>query len=272
MPNCGARFWFLSNLLLMSLLLTSPALAQVPKLIRYQGQVVDSQGVPLEGPYSLHFRLYDAQTGGTVVWEETQANVPVTKGQFSILLGQVTPLTTMQWDQPCWLSIQVNTDSELSPRQQITSVPLAIRAETAEIVKTSGITDDTNQLMPSGAIILWTGSACPASYTRLSALDGKFLVGGATYQAAAGGSNTHTHSAGTYASQNHTHSVPYSGWTSNGSGADMSLLAMGKGGEAYARPTTNNVSGSGGALPITGTSGTADSRPEFATVLLCQKD
>ncbi len=109
-----------------------PAFAQVPKLIRYQGQVVDSQGVPLEGPYSLHFRLYNAQTGGTVVWEETQANIPITKGQFSILLGQVTPLTAMQWDQPCWLSVQVNAESELAPRQQITSVPLAIRSEMAE--------------------------------------------------------------------------------------------------------------------------------------------
>ena len=33
---------------------------------------------------------------------------------------------------PLWISIQVGTDPELSPRQQITSVPLAIRAERAE--------------------------------------------------------------------------------------------------------------------------------------------
>ena len=45
------------GLLLTSLLLSSPeASAQVPKLIRYQGQAVDSAGVPLEGPYTLTFR------------------------------------------------------------------------------------------------------------------------------------------------------------------------------------------------------------------------
>ena len=34
--------------------------AQVPHLIRYQGQAIDAKGVPLEGPHDLTFRLYDA--------------------------------------------------------------------------------------------------------------------------------------------------------------------------------------------------------------------
>ena len=45
------------------------------------------------------------------------------------------PLRPYVWgkgrSKPLWLSIQVNTDPELSPRQQITSVPLAILAESA---------------------------------------------------------------------------------------------------------------------------------------------
>jgi len=112
-------------------LLSTQVRAAVPHLIRYQGQASDVNGVPLEGPYSLTFRLYDAETLGTVVWQETQATVTLTKGNFSILLGQVTPLT-VDWSVPLWLSIQVGTATELSPRQRITSVPLAIRAEVAE--------------------------------------------------------------------------------------------------------------------------------------------
>ena len=108
------------------------AYAQVPHLIRYQGQAVDSNKVPLEGPYTLTFRLYDAATAGTKLWEEAQTNVSLSKGHFSVLLGQGTPLTAMNWSQPCWLSIQVGAQAELSPRQQFTSVPLALRAETAE--------------------------------------------------------------------------------------------------------------------------------------------
>lgn len=122
------------SLLLTSLLPLRPAFAQVPQLIRYQGQAVDSQGVPLEGPYTLTFRLYDAATAGTLLWQEPQNNVTLSKGHFSVLLGQVTPLTAMDWSKSCWLSIQVGAQPELSPRQQLTSVPLAIRAQTAEQV------------------------------------------------------------------------------------------------------------------------------------------
>ena len=107
--------------------------AQVPALIRFQGQAVDSQGVPLEGPYTLTFRLYDAATAGTKLWEEPQA-VTLSKGHFSVLLGQGTPLTGMSWSQPCWLSIQVGAQAELAPRQQFTAVPIALRADTAEQV------------------------------------------------------------------------------------------------------------------------------------------
>jgi len=108
------------------------AFAEVPRLIRYQGQAVDSQGVPLEGPYNLIFRLYDAETAGTVLWEETQVTVALSKGHFSVLLGSVTPLVSMDWAAPCWLGIQVNAEPELAPRQRITSVPLALRAQQAE--------------------------------------------------------------------------------------------------------------------------------------------
>jgi hypothetical protein len=102
--------------------------AQVPKVMRYQGQAVDSQGVPLEGPYTLTFRLYDAATAGTKLWEEAQANVSLAQGHFSVQLGKTVPLSA-SWATPRWLSVQVNTEAELSPRQEISSVPLAAMAE-----------------------------------------------------------------------------------------------------------------------------------------------
>lgn len=108
------------------------ALAAVPRLIRYQGQVADSQSVPLEGPYTLTFRLYDAATQGATLWEEVQPNIVLTNGRFTVLLGQVTPMTTVDWSKSLWLSTQVGAEPELAPRQPITSVPLAMRAEVAE--------------------------------------------------------------------------------------------------------------------------------------------
>lgn len=255
-------------------LMASVSDAEVPKLIRYQGQAVDSKGVPLEGPYALTFRLYDAETAGTVIWQETQPDVLMSGGNFSVLLGQVQGLQGVDWSRPLWLSVQVNQDAELSPRQRITSVPLAIRAERAEQltvpVTTSTITDDANRLMPSGAIILWTGSACPAGYTRSSALDGKFLVANASYNPAAGGSTTHNHggSTGNHALTlseipSHTHGIRghYNGgsegpnWFPNTSD-----------------PVYTTTESAGGGQGHSHTINAADHRPPYATVLLCQKD
>lgn len=62
-----------------------------PSTIDYQGSVLDSNGNPLAADsnanYNMEFRLYDAQTGGTVVWAEKQL-VTVSKGKFSVRLGE----------------------------------------------------------------------------------------------------------------------------------------------------------------------------------------
>lgn len=248
------------------------ASAQVPRLLRYQGQAVDSNKVPLEGPYQLTFRLYEAATGGSPVWTEVQTSVAIQEGQFSVLLGQVSSMNAIEWAAPGWLSVQVNDEAELTPRQQITSVPLAIRSEVAERlttpVTTSTISDDASRLVPSGAVILWTSTACPTGYTRLSTLDGKFLVSGSAFSAAAGGSNSHTHSAGSFSAASHSHSgttsSPVSGAFSDGGSGDRSYSS--------GSHTHNLTTSASGALPVSGTSAAADSRPEFATVILCQKD
>ena len=247
--------------------------AQVPKLIRYQGQAVDAKGVPLEGPYTLTFRLYDADTAGTKLWEEIQPNVPLTHGAFSVLLGSVSLLTTMSWDKPCWLSVQVNAEPELSPRQQITSVPLAIRAETAEIVKTSGISDDASRLVPSGAIILWDGVSCPAGYTRLSTYDDRFLLASAT-AGTTGGSNTHDHGGSTGSHTltidempRHRHIVSSGG----GGSVDMdSVLDSANPDEGFTGHDFTDYTG--GNAGHTHPTMPADNRPQFKTILLCKKD
>lgn len=253
----------------------SVALAQVPPLIRYQGQAVDSNGVPLEGPYALTFRLYQTETGGTAAWTERQDNVQLLSGHFSVLLGQVTPLSGMDWSLPCWLSVQVNEEPELAPRQRITSVPLALRAETAEQlsvpVTTSTITDDANRLMPTGGIILWDGVSCPAGYVRVSTYDDKFLLGAAT-AGTSGGSATHAHGPGTYAGPSHTHTVPATqavwGMTAASSADNGKMNTLG----GYGRATIDASTSASGTGAVTGTSASTDSRPPFLSILLCKKN
>ena len=137
-------------------LITWPAIAQVPQLIRYQGTLVDSNNVPLEGTYNLTFRLYGAATGGTALWTETQTAVAISRGVFNVLLGQVAPLT-LTFDKDYWLSAQVGTDAEMSPRQRLTSVPYAYRADVADRVQDQppGFQVDTGGTLTDGLIAYW---------------------------------------------------------------------------------------------------------------------
>jgi hypothetical protein len=76
------------------LLLRLPASAQTvvtpPNFIDYQGKALDSSGNPLAPStptnYTMIFRIYNAQTGGSSLWTEQQT-VTVSNGLFSVQLG-----------------------------------------------------------------------------------------------------------------------------------------------------------------------------------------
>ncbi len=114
-----------------------PVHATVPQLITYHGILKNSGGNFLTGTYSLTFRLYTASTGGTAVWTETQSSVSVSSGKFSVQLGSVTALSLAFTDN-YWLSIQVGSDDEMTPRVQLTSAGYAYMAENVTGGKLTG--------------------------------------------------------------------------------------------------------------------------------------
>ena len=114
--------------------------AEIPHLINYQGRLTDTDGSPLEGAYELTFRIYDAESAGSLLWEETHPGVTIQKGIFSIILGSVTDLN-LPFDKPYFLEITVG-DEVMSPRQRITSVGYSLRAETAEEALNADTVDD----------------------------------------------------------------------------------------------------------------------------------
>ncbi len=103
----------------------------VPLLINYQGRLNNASGQPLTGVYDIVFSIYDVDTAGTLLWSETQS-VTVTKGLFNVLLGSQTPLFEDIFLGVNYLGIKVGTDPEMTPRQQMVSVPYAIRAMNAD--------------------------------------------------------------------------------------------------------------------------------------------
>ncbi|MEP7027041.1 MAG: hypothetical protein ABI960_00460 [Candidatus Eisenbacteria bacterium] len=117
--------WFFAPLLF-----APAAQAAVPSTMSYQGRLTDGVGIDVpDGAYALTFRLYDAVTGGALLWTETQANVTVTGGLFSIVLGSTTPLA-VPFDRQYWLGVAVAADPEMTPRSPLTSVPYAMATRT----------------------------------------------------------------------------------------------------------------------------------------------
>jgi len=113
---------------LVSLAFPWDASAAVPKLVTYNGILKNTGGSFLTGTYSMKFRIYSASTGGTVLWTETQSSVSVSSGRFSVQLGGVTALN-LDFGQDYWLSVEIGTDGEMTPRQRLTSVGYAYMAE-----------------------------------------------------------------------------------------------------------------------------------------------
>lgn len=155
-------------LLVGALALSTSALIQaqtVPNRIDYQGRVLDGNGVPLAVAqptnYEMEFRIYDADTGGTVVWAEKQL-VTVTNGQYSVRLGEGQPILNAGNDigsvpqaelqnafngnsRHLGVTVKIpgQTPGEISPRLSFLSAPFALTAaNAANVVQAAGTTSN----------------------------------------------------------------------------------------------------------------------------------
>jgi hypothetical protein len=158
------------------------ATASIPLVITYQGRLADADGTPLDNTnpgLGMTFSLYDTDTGGTPLWTETHANVPVSEGLFSVRLGSINPLSIDLFNGDRWLGVQVGSDPEMTPREHLNSVPYAMQssyaaeadhASEADTVPDGSITNA--KLALEGELELGgdgsTGSTLRGNYTNLN--------------------------------------------------------------------------------------------------------
>jgi len=109
-----------------------------PRLVPFQGRLVDEHGAARNGVFRITFRIYDVPTGGLELWSETHSTVSIMNGQLNVLLGSLTSLDDpgagkppVTFDQPKFLGITIGADTsqEMVPRQQL--VP-SFHARTAD--------------------------------------------------------------------------------------------------------------------------------------------
>jgi len=110
------------------LLLTAlPAAAQVPHLLGFQGRLLRADGTAATGTASVGFGLFDAETGGSAVWQETQT-LGLSDGYYATFLGLATALPDGAFDGARWLEFRVGSET-LAPRQRVGAASFALTAQ-----------------------------------------------------------------------------------------------------------------------------------------------
>jgi len=113
------------------MLLVTPAFAAPPATITYQGYLSDATGAPVNTPIAMTLSLYDVATGGAPIWSEYQSSIQVVNGVYSIQLGSIVPID-LHFDRIYYLGAAVGSDLEMTPRQELSSVPYSFRAMSAD--------------------------------------------------------------------------------------------------------------------------------------------
>jgi len=143
-----------------TLLWSAVAAAQVPNTTGYQGRLLRSDGTAATGTASLTFAIFDAASGGSQLWTETQT-LGLSDGYYATFLGLVTPFDGAFDGGARWLEVRAGSET-LTPRQQIGAAPYALRARSV-----AGGTADVSSLKVGGATVV-DGSGRLAGTARYS--------------------------------------------------------------------------------------------------------
>src|SRR5690606_32294965 len=97
-----------------------------------------------DGNYNIEFKVYDAITGGNLLWTETRTGtdrVRVVNGYFSVTLGSVTAFSSsIDWGEEKFITMNIggtgspSWDGEMTnsgARMILTAVPYAFQADRA---------------------------------------------------------------------------------------------------------------------------------------------
>jgi len=130
----------------------------VPQGINYQGILTSPDpDKPLEGHHKITFHVYDVPVGGVSTWgPQIFESVLLVDGRFNVILGpqdthaQPRSIVDAFSSPGAYLEITVGDGANpILPRQQILSVPYAIKSGTASKVVPDGI---TSEMVADGSI------------------------------------------------------------------------------------------------------------------------
>lgn len=141
----------MKNKLMITLLVLGVAAIAfaVPQYFNYQGILRDSAGDLQTGDFSMTFKIYNVESGGTAAYDSGATTVTVSNGLYNVELPANASIFN---GDAKWLEVTVGSDT-LAPRLKINSVAYAIRAEnavTAESATTADTADNADYATLSG--------------------------------------------------------------------------------------------------------------------------
>src|SRR3990167_1100980 len=188
----------------------------------------------------------------------------------------ISPTQVMGNEDVLFEGLQDGLDTDCIADNAITTAKIAVGGVTSNDILDGTITTadlafsiTQGNILPAGAVFFMVTGNCPAWTSDVSTTYSQLFVRINATQGSLSGSNTHTHTAGTYVGPSHTHSIPYSGWTGeNINGARGEIVGWTT--TSLAAFTANQTSGSGGSGSITGTSTSSNNFPAHVTMKACQ--
>lgn len=155
------------------------------RILSYQGRLTNTSHNPISTPTEMQYRLYDADTGGTLLWSSNTCEIdPDQDGIFNTNLGAGNgdgsdndncggniPESVFTENSNVWLEVEVLTET-LTPRQPIRTVAYALNAATLQGLPPAEVATHSTILMmdQSGAVVLGTDNPVIRTATTSSGL------------------------------------------------------------------------------------------------------
>jgi len=126
--------FFVSCLAIALFFILITSVTAIPQTINLHGKLTDSDGDRLEGLFNVTFRIYDSNTGGSMLWEIINQTIETdSEGIYSTYLTEVN----LTFDQDYFLGMKVMSDTEMTPRINLSSSPYTFRANVSDFLDSS---------------------------------------------------------------------------------------------------------------------------------------
>lgn len=130
----------------------------VPDSFNYQGVLLDGTGGALPaGTKSVRFQLYDSAADTNVLWSRTSSVLLDSNGLFNVTLedgmgggGSGILAGVIASNETLFLGLTVESNNEISPRQQLLAVPFALKA--------GDVSEASGDLTVGGSLIAQDGA------------------------------------------------------------------------------------------------------------------